>query len=264
MTLGRAAVLAALASFGPGQAASQEPQWRYLARHLECALFQETIRTKVRGESGGAIVEDRAGREAILAVTARDSSGDLAVEAWFDSLSVWRETSAGRETPDADGVLGGRYRGSLSPGGRYHGAKTPFIPADVADVADLSQTLSEFFPRLPGGRLTVGGTWRDSTGLEIRRPDADRRGGQSRLEWTWNRRRSDRAEVTDTLAVTVEQMIRETGDLVWSDRLGPLTWNRRLVITAKIPTTGGVRRSITSTIQQEISVVRLVEREPCR
>lgn len=264
MIVGRAALVAALASMVPAGLVGQEPVWRYTAGQLECALFQETVRTKVRGESGRAVIEDRAGRDGILAVAGRDSAGLVAIEAWFDSLAVWRETSAGRETPDPEGVVGGRFRGALDPGGVYRGSKTPFVPNELADVADLANTLDEFFPRLPLGTLAVGRTWTDSTGLTIRRVADVRRGGTRRLEWTWNRRQSDKSEVTDTLLVTVEQMIRETGSLIWSDRLGPLAWNRHLLITAKIPTTGGVRRSVTSTLTQDVTVARLVERERCR
>ena len=265
MRFGRAAAAAALLGWGPSRGVAQEPTFRYAASSLACAVFEESVRTRVRGESGSAVVEDRAGRDGVLSMVARDSAGTILIEAWFDSLAVWRVTSAGREAPETDGVVGGRYRGSLDPSGTYRARKTPFFPADIADVSDLAGFLEEFLPRLPGTGLDVGRTWADSIGLSIRRlPDLrGRTPAVRRLQWTSNRRQADTTEVTDSLAVTVDQMIRETGELTWSDRLGPLSWTRRLEITARIPPRGGVRRPMTSSLSQDVNVARRLELERC-
>ena len=241
---------------------------RYRAEPLRCATFAETIRTRIRGESDGAVVADKAGRDGILMVRARDSSDGLAIEAWYDSLAVWRITDAGRESPDVEGLLGGRYRGRLLPTGRYLGRAVPFIPEDVADVADLAPVMDEFFPILPPAALAVGREWSagDSVGLKIRRLPDQRAGGEvtQRYEWTGTRRVAAETAVAESLAVTVDQLIRERGEVQWSTGWGPLRWSRHLVINARIPTRGGVRRSVTSTIEQDVDVVRRVDLESCR
>jgi hypothetical protein len=265
MSLGRAAIVAALLGSATARAASQEPMPRYSSAALACAVFEESVRTKLRGESGSAAVEDRAGRDGVVAMSAHDTTGGLAIEVWFDSLAVWRQTGQGRETPDTEGVIGGRYRGLLEVAGRYHSRKVPFVPDELADVSDLAGFVAEFFPRLPAVALAVGQRWSDTSGLAIRRM-ADLRGRATpiqRYQWTWNRRQADVTTVTDSLSVTVDQTIRETGEMAWSAQLGPLSWNRRLEITARIPPKGGVRQSVTSNLSQDINVARRLEVEPC-
>ncbi len=261
---GWGAAIAATLGAGPDQSAGG----RYRSAHLRCAGFAETVRTRIRGESGGATVADQAGRDGLLVVRARDSIDGLAIEAWYDSLAVWRATDTGRESPDVEGFLGGRYRGWLSLTGEYRGRAVPFVPEEVGDVADLSPVMKEFFPLLPPIDLAVGREWRDPTGLEIRRV-ADQRdvtGRETIRRYQWNgvRRVADRTEVTDSLAVTVDQLIRERGELQWSMAMGPLSWTRHLVITARIPARGGVRQTVTSMIEQDVTVVRRFDLEGCR
>lgn len=241
---------------------------KYAAAHLACAEFAETVRTRIRGESGTATVVDKAGRDGLLVVRARDSTGGLAIDAWYHSLAVWRATDTGRESPDVEGLLGGRYRGLLRPTGEYRGRAIPFIPEDVGDVADLSPVMDEFFPMLPSIELTVGREWSDTTGLKIRRlTDQREEGGREtvrRYQWNAVRRAANHTEVADSLSVTVDQLIRERGELRWSVLLGPLSWTRHLVINARIPARGGVRQPVTSTIEQDVSVVRRFDLESCR
>jgi hypothetical protein len=223
------------------------------------------VRTRIRGESGTATVTDAAGRDGILVVRGRDSTGQgIAIEAWYDTLAVWRTTDTGRESPDVDAVVGGRYRGVLRPTGEYLGRTVPFLPDEVADVADLSLVMNEFFPVLPPVDLAIGKSWRDSTGLEIRRVPDRRDGGETmrRFEWTGVRRLAQRTEF-DSLTVMVDQLIREKGALDWSPRLGPVAWTRHLLINASVPARGGVRRPMTSAIEQEISVSRRFDLESC-
>jgi hypothetical protein len=260
--------LAVWGVIGPvlGAAGRQPPDTRYQVTHLACAHFGEAVRTRIRGESGTATVVDRAGRDGLLVVRARDSVAGLAVEAWYDSLSVWRATDTGRENPDAGGMLGGRYRGLLLSTGAYRGRAIPFVPDEVAGVADLSNVMSEFFPVLPPVELPVGRTWTDTTGLTIRRL-GDRREGRQvarRFQWTGSRRLATETPVDDTLAITVDEVVREEGELLWSDALGPLSWSRHLVIKARIPPRGGVRRPMTSTIEQDVTVVRRFDLEACQ
>ncbi|MHB1329358.1 MAG: hypothetical protein ACYC2K_14265 [Gemmatimonadales bacterium] len=249
-----------------GLTAQEQGAARYLEKHLSCAAFKESVRTVLRGESGAADVRSGAGREGVLLVAVRDSLGELALDAWYDSLEVWRDTESGRELPDLDGFIGGRYRGLLTPEGHYRPIRLPFVPAEVADVADLAPVLEDFLPRLPGRELRVGAQWSDS-GFTIRRDRDHRAGGEARhrYAWTATSRHGDRYPAADSLEVTVDQVVREEGHLLWSPTFGPLTWSRAIFITARIPATGGVKRSLRSTIEQRIEVVRLFDPPPsCR
>ena len=226
----------------------------YRPSAFACAVFQESVKTSIRGLSGGAVVADRGGRVGLLVLNGRDSSGVVVLEAWYDSLEVWRETGAGREAPETDGVVGGRFRGVLQPAGAYRPAKVPFIPEDLAEVADLAAVMDDFLPRLPPAPLAPGQQWSDTTGYTIRRlPDAAK---AQHYRWTVTRRRGDQYAATDSLAVTLDQLIKESGELAWSAERGPVSWTRQINISARIPATGGVKRSVRSTIDQAVTVTR--------
>jgi len=241
----------ALAGWAPGAAAQT-----YRPASLACAVFQETVRTTIRGVSGSAEVADRAGRFGLLVLNGRDSSGAIVLEAWYDSLEVWRESGGAREVPATDGVVGGRFRGLLQLDGRYQALKTPFVPDELAEVADVAAVMDDFLPRLAPG-LAPGQERSDPAGLVIRRlPDA---GTEQRYRWTFTRRRGDRYPATDSLAVTLDQLIRETGELTWSAERGPLGWTRQITVSARIPATGGVKRPIRSTVEQAVAVTRRLD-----
>jgi len=61
------------------------------------------------------VVEARAIGHQVLA----EVRAGLAVEAWYDTLAVYREGPEGRYTPETGGILGGRYSGVLDPEGDY-------------------------------------------------------------------------------------------------------------------------------------------------
>ncbi|MSR03201.1 MAG: hypothetical protein EXR94_10775 [Gemmatimonadetes bacterium] len=226
----------------------------YRPSAFACAVFQESVATSIRGTNGSAEVADRAGRFGLLVLNGRDSSGVVVLEAWYDSLEVWRETAAGREAPETDGVVGGRFRGVLHAAGKYRPLKAPFIPDELADVADLAAVLDDFLPWLPPAPLAAGQQWSDTTGLTIRRlPDRAR---THHYRWTASRRRGDRYAASDSLSVTLDQVIKETGELEWSPEGGPLGWTRQINVSARIPATGGVKRPVRSTVDQTVTVTR--------
>src|SRR5688500_16556367 len=100
----------------PAQASpAQEPlELRYAASHLHCARYLEASRSDIQTESGLGAVEATTERDGIWSFHARDTAGGVAIEAWYDSLTL-RRRSAGQEVgADTDGLIGGRYRGLLS------------------------------------------------------------------------------------------------------------------------------------------------------
>lgn len=225
---------------------------RYDLAGLRCAVFGVEIRSDITSQRGRITIQDRAGRDGVLAILSRDTTGGLAIEAWFDSLAVWRRTRAGTERGDPEGFLGGRYRGLLLPTGAYESTAVPFVPDQLADLADLRTALDDFFPLLADPPLKPGGVWR-AEGIEIRRV-ADRDGfGQYR--WRKTSRISDSVTVEAGTA-RIEQQTTETGQLSWSASLGPAAWYRRIEVQARLPRTESVRQGMVSEVLQEIWVTR--------
>jgi hypothetical protein len=231
-----------------------------------CFVFGESVRTTITSRSGAAAVADRAGRDGVILVTIAGRADSLALTAWYDSLSIWRETGTGREVPDVEGFLGGRYRGRLTPDGRYQATAVPFVPPEVQEVADLEPVMDDFLPRLPPNGIDPGREWSDSTGLVIKRgsDQKDPSGPIERYGWSWTHRVSDPADPADSQAVGLEQQVKDEGELRWSARFGPLGWTRQLSISAKVPIRGAVKRSVQSVVQQTITVTRLPEQPACR
>jgi hypothetical protein len=130
----------------------------------------------------------------------------------------------------------------------------------------LASVFREFFPWLPPTSLGPGQEEVDSTGWKIHRLSDQRDGREMvrRYQWSGTRRIGDSLTVTDSLSVTIDQLIREKGELRWSERFGPLGWTRHLVISARIPTRGGVKQAITSVIEQDIIVNRRFDLATCR
>jgi len=208
---------------------------RYAAELLSCAAYRERIRTAIHTEAGAVTRDETAGREGLLFVQGMAGiGGRVSIEAWYDSLSVWREGPEGRITPDPEGLLGGRWRGSLSADGAYASDAVPFVPDEVAEIADLRGVMEDFFPRLPAKPLRDG----------------------ERFEWTRSSPTDTTMLSTDTLSVPMRRETSEQGSLVWNHGRGPLRWERALTIVLSIASGGGSARRVRSTITQRIEVSR--------
>ena len=200
-----------------------------------------------------------AGRTGVWRFRAQPSGADITVEAWYDSLDLWRESAEGRLQPDTGGLLGGRYRGRLSPLGAYHAEARPFIPDEVAEVADLSRSLDDLLPPLPPVPLAPGQRWADSTGTEIRRlPDSATAGRPLlRFELSGRYREHGGAFRGDTLPLDLDQLTTERGRVVWDPSAGLLRRERRLTIETDVRPSGPVRQALRSTVEQTITLSRL-------
>ncbi len=219
--------------------APQAPAPRYTADMLECAAFREEVRTDIRSESGSVLRLETAGRDGRFLVRAVPSDSGLLLTAWYDSLTVWRQGPEGRTTPDAEGLLGGRWRGTLSPQGVYAGRQVPFIPDEVAEIADLRGILADFFPSLAPGVLTAVAS------------------GEGRYGWSVKARSDTTGALNDTLDVPMRRDSEEAGTLTWDRRLGPVRWERTITVTGGIEARGPIRRGIRSVVTQRIRVSRL-------
>ncbi|HXE56878.1 MAG TPA: hypothetical protein VNK43_02660 [Gemmatimonadales bacterium] len=257
----RAAIVLALAAAWPRGSSGfvfQEPGPAYAASQLACARYREEVRSGVRAESGGRSRVERAGRGGVLVIEASPADSGVRLEAWFDSLSVWRESPAGRLVPDTDGLLGGRYRGTLTPAGRYHAEASPFVPDEVAEVADLGGVLADLFPPLPDRPLAPGEVAGDST-VSIRRLPDSVAAGARLARYRLERRHASRTERTvgDTLGFVADQVQTEEGAFVWHPTQGLLRWERQVTIETTIPAEGAVRRPVRARVEQRIRLARL-------
>lgn len=226
---------------------------------LACGRFRESVRGTLQGNLGGAARTERVGRDGALEVRAVPAAGSIALEAWYDSLSVFREGPEGRFEPEVAGMIGGRYRGRLGARGGYLPDASPFIPDGVREVFDLSILMQDFLPPLPPGSLRAGSDWTRGPGETIWRL-ADSATGEGPIErYRWSRR----TEWTDTLeqegpAMLVLRREAEEGSLGWKRGVGPLGWRRTIRAEALLQGVAGGRTTVT----QEVAVVR--ERSACQ
>jgi hypothetical protein len=229
---------------------------RYTPSQFACSAFQEVVTGDVRGEAGRAVRRERLGRSGILVVRRAAADSD-SLEAWFDSLQVWREGPEGRTEPDTEGLLGGRWIGRLSALGRWTTAQTPFVPDEVGAVMDLRTLLEEFFPALPTAYLRVGAA--DSSGPFVIRRERDVAGAH-RYTWRLQRAVDTVAPINDSLEVAIRRDIREDGTMLWSPDRGPLRWDRTISTTVR-PSGGSAKTR--GVVTQRIGVVRLRDSAPC-
>jgi hypothetical protein len=256
-------VLAAAGAAVPGLfgAHSTHPpvDFRYTAAQLQCARFEEVSRGRVLVESAGRRRQETVGRTGRWSLRARDSAATIALEGWYDSLSVWREGPAGKSIPDTDGLLGGRYRGLLTPAGRYSAGARPFIPDEVAEVVELGGALEDLLPPLPSAPLEVGQRWEDSTGVELRRlPDSMAAGAVVHRLHLRARAESQVAAVRgDTLSIPAHQVTIEEGQLDWEPRVGLVRRVRHIVVESTIPAGGPVPQAVRSRLEQDVRLSRI-------
>ena len=206
----------------------------YTAAQLDCATYLEQVRTEIQSRVGTVVREERAGRDGVLILRAEGTDSLLEIVAWYDSLALWREGPEGRITPDAEGLLGGRWRGILDRAGHYSSRATPFVPDEVAEIAELRGVLQDFLPLLPDSALAPGAKYR----------------------WSRSVAADSTTIVQDSLAVPVRTETEETGSLDWDPRLGPVRWERTVTVTARIPPGKPFTRGVVTVVTQRVRVER--------
>lgn len=253
----------------PGSLRSAKPQaWvvEYNAKQLDCARFMETGESRILTEAGGRIRNQTSARRGFWQFRAVPSNDNVGLEGWLDTLVVTRRSPETTISPDTDGLIGGRYRGTLSKTGNYSSRVRPFVPDEVAEIAEMSGALDDFFPPLPSRALEAGEAWTDSVGLIIRRLPDSALSGVPLLRFALESRKASRAAPTpaDTLPLKLRQKTRERGEFVWHPLLGLLRRDRSIVVETTVPPSRSVRQAVRSKVEQRISVVRdLHERPGC-
>jgi hypothetical protein len=242
-----------------GGAAAQTP--RYAAGQLACARFVERADADIQGEAGGRTLTEtggRYGRWIVRGVPVGDSG--VRIEAWFDSLTIWRRSGDATRSADTDGIIGGRYRGTLSAGGAYTASATPFVPDQVAEFADLRDAFADLLPPLPPTLLPAGAVWRDGSGTTIERL-GDSAGADGPIQRYRLERQSSRRDVSldgsDTLRIPVKQTTVEAGEFAWEPTRGLVSRTRTITVQTEVPAGGAVRVPVRSRVVQRVTLVRV-------
>jgi hypothetical protein len=251
-----AAVLGALLLTGRGLPA-QVP--RYAPAQLTCARFVERTESDIRGEAGGRPHNETAGRVARWIVRALPApDGALGVEAWLDSLAIWRKAGPDLHSPDTDGLVGGRYRGLLSARGRYTASARPFVPDEVSEYADLRDAFADLLPELPPEPLAPGAAWHDDSGLAIERLGDSTSGAVTIARYRLTRRSAGHeGRVTDSLAIPLRQTLVEDGEFAWDPARGLVTRSRTITVDTDVPAGGALRVPVRSRVIQRVTLERL-------
>jgi hypothetical protein len=247
-------------------ASQQTPAVTYSAAQLDCARFVETGESKILTEAGGRTRRQTSTRRGTWQFRSTPSGQELALEGWFDSLSITRRSEETAITPDTDGLLGGRYRGTLSRTGHYTPLVHPFVPDEVAEVAGMTEALNDVFPPLADRSLREGETWTDASGLTIRRqPDSVSSGTRlHRFELMKEEKIQTAASAADTVPLEVQQRSEETGRFVWHPQAGLLRRERTIVVETTVPPSRTVRQAVRSKVEQQITLARLLPPSGCR
>jgi hypothetical protein len=250
--------IALLSGTPPPAGPSQEWTVGYTANQLNCARFLEIGQSRILTEAGGRTRNQTSARRGRWQFRAAASSADVTVEGWLDSLVLSRSSPETTITPDTDGLLGGRYRGTLSRTGVYTSKVRPFVPDEVAELAEMGGALDDFFPALPSRMLKPGEEWADSAGLTIRRLPDSALSGVPLFRFALESRSESRVAPTpaDTLPLKLRQETEERGEFVWHPLLGLIRRDRRIVVETTVPPSRTVRQAVRSKVEQRITLVR--------
>lgn len=237
----------------------------YTAHQLNCAKYLETGQSKILTESGGRTRHQTSVRRGVWQFRAAAEGGQVGLEGWLDSLTITRRSEETVMSPDTDGLLGGRYRGTLDQKGNYTPRVHPFVPDEVAEVAGMADALDDFFPPLPGRPLAVGQMWTDSSGLTIRRlPDSALSGVPLHRFETVKREEAQAAPpIGDAVPLKLKQESEEHGQSVWHPLLGLIGRDRTIVVETTVPPSRTVRRTVRSRVEQRITLERIPGPSSC-
>ncbi len=236
----------------------QDSALAYAANQLDCARFRETVSSDIVTEAAGRVRRQTGERRGVWQFRAAPTTSALMLEGWLDSLALSRRSPEAVINPDTDGLLGGRYRGTLSKSGVYTSKVRPFVPDEVAEIAEMSGALNDFFPSLPPRALRPGQEWTDSLGLTIRRLPDSALSGLLLFRFALESRRASRAAPTpaDTVPLKLRQTSEERGEFVWHPFLGLLRRDRRIVVETTVPPGRSVRQAVRSRVAQHVTLVR--------
>jgi hypothetical protein len=137
----------------------------------------------------------------------------------------------------------------------------PYVPDEVAEVADLSSALDDLFPPLPPAPLRAGASWQgpDVTIARLADTVVD---GRPLLRFAVEQRRraSETTPRGDTVPIALTQTTAEQGTLLWDPQVGLVRWQREITIETSIPAAGRIRAPVRSRVVQHVTLARLPPR----
>ncbi|HEY7681250.1 MAG TPA: hypothetical protein VH879_01290 [Gemmatimonadales bacterium] len=239
--------------------AGQAPGPSYHPLQVDCARYRQEIRSVIRLQSSRQRSRETSGRTGFMVLRATQRDSLLSLEAWFDSLSVWREGAGERLEPETDGVIGGRFKGLLTGRGAFTAVDRPFVPDEVAEVSDVGDALGELLPPLAPVALIPGAAWKDDFGTVITRIADGRLAGQpvERYRLVRHSTRTESRLLPDSTAVSATRRESEAGTYDWSNELGPLRWEREITADVEVPAGGPVKSPFRTQIEQMVTVERV-------
>jgi hypothetical protein len=255
-----------LLPFPHRSASGQEKALGYSAQQLDCSRFLEIGESSILSQAGGRTRRQTSTRRGTWQFRATPSNQQVVLEGWLDSLAITRRSEEATISPDTDGLLGGRYRGTLSPTGAYTAQVHPFVPDEVAEVAGMHTALEDFFPLLARRALKAGESWTDSLGLTIRRLPDSALSGVPLYRFALERRTKSGAATTpgDTVPLKLRQTSDEHGQFVWHPLLGLLRRDRTIVVETTVPPGRSVHQAVRSKVEQRITLVRNLNPPGCQ
>ncbi len=208
---------------------------RYEAGQFACTSFDVRVNTTVTTEMEGRRRVEELRRDGRLLVQGTPSDSGIVIEAWWDSLTLSHRADGSTLVPDASGMLGGRYRGVLTPAGRFTRVAAPWVPDEVAEVSDLSLALDDLFPNFAVGTLDP---LTDSAHVH-------------RFRLTSSKETD--APATPERPFAVHESESSDGVVAWG-REGLLSWVRQVTAETRVAETS--RRAFRSQLGQKIELRR--------
>ena len=232
---------------------------RYAPLLLDCASYRVQVESEIVIQSGRSRTKEHSSRDGIMVLKASAADSLIKLEGWFDSLTLWRDGEGDRLTPDTDGLIGGRYRGLLTGQGGFTSTDTPFVPDEVAEIADLSNALGDLLPQLPATPLKLGESWKDDLGTVISRSADGMVGGRPVQRYRLIRKanREEKRTLPDSTEVSATRVESESGMFTWSGELGLVRWERDLTEEVSVPVGGLVKHPFKTGIEQKVTVLRV-------
>lgn len=139
----------------------------------------------------------------------------------------------------------------------------PYVPDEVAEVADLSTALDDLFPPIPPVPLRPGASWQAANVTIVRLADT-LVGGRTLLRYAVDQRRhaTETTPRGDTVPVALTQTTTEEGTVLWDPQIGLVSRQREILVETSIPAGGRIRTPVRSRIVQHVTLTRL-RAHPC-
>lgn len=221
----------------------------YQAAQLSCVAFDVRVHTAVTTDLQGRRREESLRRTGRLVVQGSASDSGLMLEAWWDTLRLWRRADGGTFEPETEGLLGGRYRGELRRDGVFLRTETPWIPDDVAEVSDVGSALDDLFPPLPAVAMRRGDKTEDPAANKFTRLADSARVARYRIISAT----SADYPADSTRPFAVKETEASDGILAWGND-GLLRWDRTVVAETRVEESP--QRTFRSRVEQRIELQR--------